>query len=114
LRVFAPSCAAAKIGIGPGETAPGTGLTRELTIFLAMSAIALGITEACLLVTHYGLGLTSKVDDNLSANALGLALATAWRFWSFRKWVFLQPATVDGEQQLAATGRLGYARLGPR
>jgi putative flippase GtrA len=67
----------------------GTG--RELAIFLAMSAIALGITEACLLISHYGLGLTSRLDDNISANVIGLGLATTWRFWSFRKWVFLQP-----------------------
>jgi putative flippase GtrA len=67
-----------------------SGTRRELTIFLAMSAIALGITEGCLLITHYGLDLTSKVADNLSANVIGLALATSWRFWSFRRWVFLQ------------------------
>jgi putative flippase GtrA len=29
-----------------------TGTRRELTVFLAMSAIALGITEMCLLVSH--------------------------------------------------------------
>ena len=68
-----------------------SGTRRELTIFLAMSAIALGITEACLLISHYGLGLTSRLDDNISANVVGLVLATAWRFWSFRRWVFLRP-----------------------
>ena len=68
-----------------------TGTGRELTVFLAMSAIALTITEACLLLSHYGLGLTSRLDDNISANVIGLVLATMWRFWSFRKWVFLLP-----------------------
>ena len=71
-----------------------SGTRRELTIFLAMSAIALGITEACLLISHYGLGLTSKLEDNISANVIGLALATTWRFWSFRKWVFLRTEAV--------------------
>jgi putative flippase GtrA len=68
-----------------------TGTGRELATFLAMSAIALAITELCLLMSHYGLGLTSRLDDNISANVIGLALATTWRFWSFRKWVFLLP-----------------------
>jgi putative flippase GtrA len=68
-----------------------SGTRRELTIFLLMSAIALGITEACLLVSHYGLGLTTRLEDNVSANVVGLALATSWRFFSFRRWVFLQP-----------------------
>jgi putative flippase GtrA len=67
-----------------------TGTRRELTIFLIMSAIALGITEGCLLISHYGLGLTSRLEDNLSANVVGLVLATAWRFWSFRRFVFLR------------------------
>jgi putative flippase GtrA len=71
-----------------------SGTRRELTIFLAMSAIALAITEACLLISHYGLGLTSKLEDNISANVIGLALATTWRFWSFRKWVFLRTEAV--------------------
>jgi len=76
-----------------------SGTRRELTIFLAMSAIALGITEVCLLISHYGLGLTSKLADNVSANVLGVALATTWRFWSFRKWVFRCPdeALLPGE-----------------
>ncbi len=67
-----------------------TGLRRELAIFLAMSAIGLAITECCLLISHYVLDLTSVTADNISANVVGLLLATAWRFFSFRKWVFLR------------------------
>jgi len=68
-----------------------SGLTRELTLFLLLSGVGLLITEACLLVSHYGLGLTSRLADNISANVVGLVLATAWRFLSFKKWVFLAP-----------------------
>ena len=67
-----------------------TGVRRELTIFLVMSAIGLGITETCLLISHYVFHLTSLAADNISANVVGLLLATAWRFYSFRKWVFLR------------------------
>jgi putative flippase GtrA len=80
-----------------------TGTRRELVIFLALSAIGLGITEACLLVSHYGLGLVTKLDDNISANVVGLVLATLWRFWSFRRWVFVLP---DAPVAPAAYGRI--------
>ena len=39
------------------------------------------------------LGLTSRWADNISANVVGLALGTAFRFWSYRTFVFgEQPA----------------------
>jgi putative flippase GtrA len=66
-----------------------SGLRRELTLFLLLSGVGLLITEACLLVSHYGLGLTSRFADNVSANMVGLVLATTWRFLSFKKWVFV-------------------------
>jgi putative flippase GtrA len=69
-----------------------SGLARELPLFLILSGVGLLITEACLLVSHYGLGLTSRVADNVAANAVGLVLATAWRFLSFKRWVFLAPS----------------------
>ena len=68
-----------------------SGLHRELPLFLLLSAVGLGITEVCLLVSHYGLGFTSHLADNVAANVVGLVLATAWRFLSFKKWVFRTP-----------------------
>lgn len=66
-----------------------TGLAREYRMFILLSAVGLAIAEACLLVSHYLLGLTHPLWDNLSANGVGLVLGTIWRFWSFKKWVFL-------------------------
>jgi putative flippase GtrA len=80
-----------------------SGLRRELPLFLLLSAVGLAITELCLLVSHYGLGLTSRLADNIAANVVGLVLATAWRFWSFKKWVFLSP---PDEQRPAAVDSL--------
>ena len=68
-----------------------TGLSRELPLFLVLSAVGLGITEFCLAFSHYGLGLTSRLADNIAANVVGLILATSWRFLSFKRWVFLAP-----------------------
>jgi hypothetical protein len=39
-------------------------------------------------VSHYALGFTSPLGDNIAANVVGLGLATAFRFWSYRRWVF--------------------------
>ena len=61
---------------------------REFALFVLFSAIALGIAVACLAVSHYVLGLTSPLADNIAANVVGLGLATTFRFWSYRRWVF--------------------------
>lgn len=72
-----------------------TGLVRELPLFILLSAIGLGIAEACLTVSYYGLHYRSTLADNVSANGFGLVLGTAWRFWSFKRWVFTRSAADD-------------------
>jgi hypothetical protein len=39
-------------------------------------------------ISHDVLGWTSPLADNLSANVVGMGLATAFRFWTFRSFVF--------------------------
>jgi dolichol-phosphate mannosyltransferase len=68
-----------------------SGVHRELPIFALLSAIALGLSEACLWFSHDLLGYTSALADNVSANGVGLALGMVWRFLSFKKWVFTEP-----------------------
>jgi putative flippase GtrA len=55
------------------------------------SAIAVG----CLAISHYLLGLTSPLADNISANVVGLILGTAFRFWAYRTFVFIQDHPTD-------------------
>jgi putative flippase GtrA len=66
----------------------GTGGARDLAQFVAISAGGLLLAEACLATSHYLLGLHSLLADNASANVIGLALGTAWRFWAARRWIF--------------------------
>jgi putative flippase GtrA len=61
---------------------------REYALFVLFSVLAAGIQYLCLVITHDALGWTSPLADNLSANVVGMALATAFRFWTFRSYVF--------------------------
>jgi putative flippase GtrA len=66
-----------------------TGLGREYTLFFVFNGIGLGIALACLATTHYVLDLRSGLADNVSANVVGTILGTLFRFWAYRRWVFV-------------------------
>ena len=80
-----------------------TSLHREYVLFFALNAVALAMALGMLGLTHYVMGLTSPLADNISANVIGMAAGTLFRFWAYRRWVFTAPRT-DGEpeQVLAA------------
>jgi len=61
---------------------------REGLEFFAVSLVGMGIGLACLWVSHYLLGYTSVVADNISSNVIGLALGAVFRFTLYRYWVF--------------------------
>ena len=61
---------------------------REYSLFFVLNGVGLAIALSCLFVSHYLLGFTSTLADNIAANGVGLALGTAFRFWSYRHWVF--------------------------
>jgi putative flippase GtrA len=60
----------------------------ELLEFACIAVAGLGISLLCLWVSHYLLGFTSLLDDNISTNVIGLVLATTFRFLMYRFWVF--------------------------
>jgi putative flippase GtrA len=70
----------------------GPGLARQSALFVLFSALAAGVQLLCLVFSREVLGLRDAVSDNVSANVVGMALATAFRFWTFRTFVF----TPDG------------------
>ena len=67
-----------------------TGLQREYLLFFLLNGVGLLIAVGCLWFSHYALGFDSLLADNISANVVGLGLGTAFRFWAYRKWVFLE------------------------
>jgi len=72
-----------------------SGLGREYALFFMLNAVGLLIALSCLFLSHYVLGFTGALADNISANGVGLVLGTTFRFWSYRKWVF--PEIADDE-----------------
>lgn len=61
---------------------------REGIEFAIVSLAGMGIALLCLWVSHYLLGFTSALADNIATNVVGLALGTAFRFTFYRIWVF--------------------------
>ena len=61
---------------------------REYLLFFLLNGVGLAIALTCLAISHYLLDFTSRVSDNIAANVNGLGLGTAFRFWSYRRWVF--------------------------
>ncbi len=63
------------------------GRTKELTLFLLFSAVGLVIENGVLYAATYGFGWDSPLASNV-CKFLGIGIATLFRFWSYRTWVF--------------------------
>lgn len=61
---------------------------REGLLFAVTNVIGLGIAAACLFVSHYVLGFTSTLADNVAGNGVGLVLGTVFRFVAYKALVF--------------------------
>ncbi|MDG4767854.1 GtrA family protein [Solwaraspora sp. WMMD406] len=75
-----------------------SGLAREYGLYFFFNAVGLGIGLACLAISHYGLGsiwptvFRTLLADNIAANVIGVMLGTLFRFWSYRRFVFIAAA----------------------
>jgi len=65
-----------------------TGYGRETLLFFVFNVLGLLIQLGILAFTHYVLDRTTLLDDNVSKNVVGLGLATLFRFWAYRRYVF--------------------------
>ncbi|MFE2144053.1 GtrA family protein [Streptomyces sp. NPDC059456] len=64
-----------------------SGRTRELTLFAVFSVIGLVIENGVLYTATYGLGWDGPLASNV-LKFIGIGVATVFRFWSYRTWVF--------------------------
>lgn len=78
------------------------GVHREYLLFFLFNGVGLVIALSCLGFSRYVLGLEGPLPDNIAANVIGLGLATTFRFWSYRRWVF--PAVEREERVSVAAG----------
>lgn len=60
---------------------------HEVGLFFGVNLVALGLSAAALAMSHYGLGYTSRLADNI-ATIVGIGFGTLFRFWAYRKVVF--------------------------
>ncbi|WP_113702479.1 GtrA family protein [Nonomuraea lactucae] len=66
-----------------------SGLGREYFLFFLLNGIALLFGVLAIGFTRWTLGLDDLLSLNI-ANLVGVALGTLFRFWSYKKWVFLE------------------------
>jgi putative flippase GtrA len=73
-------------------------LTREYLLYFGFNLVGLVISVVCLWISHYWLGaiwssiFTTRLADNISGLVVGTALASIFRFWAYRRYVF-RPVT---------------------
>ena len=72
----------------------GSTLVREYVVFFGLNGIGLGIQLACIAVTYYLLNMHGKLAYNV-ALIFGIGLGTLFRFWSYRRWVWLAPPAAE-------------------
>ncbi len=70
---------------------------RETALFFLFNGIGIVITDGVVALVHYGFGLRDNFSLNV-ANVVGIGLATLFRLYCYRRWVFLY---ADGEAPAA-------------
>jgi putative flippase GtrA len=68
----------------------GAGARTETIVFVVLNGVGLLIQYACLGLVTDAIGLSGRVWYT-AANLLGIALGTIFRFWSYRKWIWVPP-----------------------
>jgi putative flippase GtrA len=79
-----------------------SGLAREYVLFFVFNGIGLGIMEACLAISRYGMGFDTALSNNISAYGFGLVLGTIFRFWAYRRFVFMEARTEERDDATPA------------
>ncbi|MEO3783185.1 GtrA family protein [Actinocorallia sp. B10E7] len=70
-----------------------SGMAREYVLFFVLNGVGFVITEAVLWLAHY-----AGFDGELTSNAallVGIGLATVFRYWGYKRWVFRESAAEE-------------------
>ncbi|MFS4096034.1 GtrA family protein [Streptomyces sp. AF1A] len=90
-----------------------SGRTKELTLFLFFSAIGLVIENGVLYLATYGFGWDSPLQNNVF-KFVGIGVATLFRFWSYRTWVFRAMPAQEAESILVSTVKKPRSKAEPK
>src|SRR5208282_629057 len=77
----------------------GSHLGRESVLFFVFNGIGLLIQLAFVAGMHYGLGRTDTLSYNV-ANIIGIGVATIFRLYCYRRWVFVMADDTPMTEQL--------------
>jgi putative flippase GtrA len=83
---------------------PRSAVRREYTLFFAFNLIGLLIQAGVVGIAKYGFGLSETGHDRLAfnvASAAGICIATTFRFWSYRTFVFRHGPAGDVAAEVA-------------
>jgi putative flippase GtrA len=69
-----------------------TGVVREAVIFCVLNGIGLLIQDAAVAFNYYVLGLGDNKVAGFIALNFGIGVATLFRFWSYRRFVWISPS----------------------
>jgi putative flippase GtrA len=64
---------------------------RGATLFIVLNLAGLLIAEVVIAITAYGLGYRDQIAYNV-ASVIGTGLGTVFRYFAYKRWVFLKPA----------------------
>jgi len=87
-------------------------LLREGTLFVVLNLAGLAIAECVIAIVTYGLGLKGALAYN-AASVVGTGLGTIFRYFSYKKWVFLAgtPGTAVAAGEAAVSGVVDPAEV---
>ncbi|TQS24022.1 GtrA family protein [Microbispora hainanensis] len=94
-----------------------SGLAREYVLFFLLNGIGLLPPLLTIGFVSYSLGLHDAVSYNI-AQFIGVGLGTLFRFWSYKKWVFLAvpelaPTEEPAEGAVEKVGALPHSDVRP-
>jgi putative flippase GtrA len=68
----------------------GAGARSETVLFFLLNGVGLLIQYACIFVVTDVIGLSGRIWYTF-ANFVGVGIGTLFRFWSYRKWIWVHP-----------------------
>ena len=89
-------------------------LLREGTLFVALNVVGLAIAECVIALVTYGFGLKGTLAYN-AASVAGTGLGTIFRYFSYKKWVFLAgaPGATVAAGEAAVSGHVDPNEVAP-